>query len=61
MTALQNIDRMFMFGVDNIASASSTIRSEKVIVSELVNKFPEFYGTVNFPTVLTRVRQCAIS
>ena len=50
-----------MFGVDNTASASSTILSEKLTVSQLVNKFPEFYGTVSFPTVLTRARQCAVS
>jgi len=61
LTALQNVDRMFMFGVDNTASASSTILSEKLTVSQLVNKFPEFYGTVSFPTVLTRARQCAVS
>ena len=50
-----------MFGVDNKASASSTILSEKLIVFQLMNKSFECYGTPSFATVLTTACQCTVS
>jgi hypothetical protein len=39
----------------------NTVISEKLIVAELVNKLPAFYGTQNFFTVFIRTHLWSLS
>jgi hypothetical protein len=47
--------------ISQLTHSMDTILLEKLIVSELVNKFPTFYGTQMFITAFTRAHHLSVA